>query len=40
MLCKSGDLVNVRATAYKADLALDATSALTALRLVAHPTKS
>ena len=37
---KSGDLVNVRATACKGDLALDATPALTALRLVAHPAKS
>lgn len=35
-----GDLVNVRATACKADLALDATPELTAVRLVAHPAKS
>ena len=32
-----GDRVNVRATACKADLTLDATPALTAVRLVAHP---
>ena len=35
-----GDRVNVRATACKADLALDATPPLTALRVVAHPAKS
>ena len=34
-----GDHVNVRATACKADLALDATPTLTAVRLVAHPAK-
>ena len=37
---KSGDLVNVRATVCKADLALDVTPSLTALRLVARPAKS
>ncbi len=35
-----GDRVNVRATACKADLALDATPALTAVRLVGHPAKT
>jgi len=35
-----GDRVNVRATACKADLALDATPTLTAVRLVAHPAKT
>ena len=33
-----GDRVNVRAVACKADLATGATPALTAVRLVAHPT--
>jgi hypothetical protein len=33
---KNGDLVNIRATACKADLASDATPALTAVRVTAH----
>lgn len=35
-----GDRVNVRARVCKADLALDAIPALTAVRVVAHPAKT
>jgi hypothetical protein len=37
---KSGDLVNIRARACKADLANDATPALTAVRVTAHAPSS